>query len=147
MKKVLLSASLIALSLFAAKAQDAVEYKPVQGDVTTEFNYGGLFNASQLGLNNGGLRFRYFVADNLAGRLGLNISSSSTTDNFLDGDEVGGTQKTSSSGIGINLGVGKHFSGTERLSTYAGADLRVQLNSNRVKNENTNGLSYSQGAN
>lgn len=148
MKKIVLSASLVALSLFA-KAQDATgEHKPVQGDVTTEFSYGGLFNNTQLGLNNGQLKFRYFVADNLAGRIGFNVSSSSQTDHVYGNDDEVGSSRQSTNNVGFNLGLEKHFTGSDRLSTYAGADLLLQLNSEKQKLTDTNfsGSSYLAGA-
>jgi hypothetical protein len=147
MKKIVLSASLVALSLFA-KAQDATsEHKPVLGDVTTEFSYGGIFNNTQLGLANGQLKFRYFVADNLAARIGFNISSNSKTDHVLGNDDEVGTSTESTSNVGFNLGVEKHFSGSERLSTYAGADLLLQLNSESQKLTDTDytGSNYVKG--
>lgn len=146
MKKILLSASLLAMSLLA-QAQD--DYKPVQGDVTAEFTYGGLFNPSQLGLNGGGLRFRYFLADQLAARVGFNASSNSVTNNFLYTENnmqvIGGTEKITTSAFDLNLGVEKHFTGTERLSTYAGADLRVNLGGYKEVGENTDGNNYDKG--
>jgi hypothetical protein len=144
MKKFILSASLLAMS-FVAWAQD--DFKPMQGDVTAEFSYGGLFNSSQLGLNSGGLRFRYFLADELAARIGFNVSSNSTTNNILNYSNnqvvVDGFAKESRSTVDLNLGAEKHLSGTDRLATYVGADLRVRFANEKMHWQNTeNGSTY-----
>ncbi|HEX8546718.1 MAG TPA: hypothetical protein VF691_07120, partial [Cytophagaceae bacterium] len=105
MKKFIFAASLLATTFFSAKAQDASTtttttstdgYKPVAGDVTAEFALSGGtgfipdLNLSDQPANNsaGGvapaLRFRYFLADDLALRVGLNIRSSRLTEKFRD---------------------------------------------------------------
>lgn len=132
MKKIFIAASMV-LASFCANAQDE-SFKPTAGDVTAEFSVNGLINNIQLGLNNGNLRFRYFLADQLAARVGLNITRESEKELVQSGSNIGEI-KSSFGQIALNLGVEKHFSGTERLSTYAGADLLLSFTS--VKEEGT----------
>lgn len=135
MKKVILG--LVALTtITVANAQS--EFKPNAGDVTTEFGLSGGILNSNFNLNDKGekgqlqnagmLRFRYFANEDMAFRLGLNVSTGGNTDNFYGGNdqENKGTYKTNSSLFLINLGVEKHFEGTERLSPYVGGDLLFQ---------------------
>ncbi len=121
-------------------------YKPVQGTVTGELGLsGGLLNTN-LNLNNnaGLLRFRYFFSENVGMRLGFAVNSLSETDNFYGGTNNAqvGTRNRSSSGITFNIGIEKHFAGTERLSTYAGVDVLFSLIGASESWENFNGNNY-----
>jgi hypothetical protein len=119
------------------------EYKPVKGSITTEVGLVGGLGNSGFNLNTstslGGsptLKFRYFYKDNIAFRLGFsanrnasNTAPTSTTVNtpatpapaFIPSS----TTFNSSTFFGINLGVEKHFKGSDRLSTFAAADLLI----------------------
>ncbi len=129
-------------------------YKPITGTITAEFGLtGGLMN-TDLALNNnaGLLRFRYFLSNNLAARIGFSVTNKSNTKNFYapTGLPISGLQGslvTKNSGITINLGVEKHFKGSDRLSTYVGGDLLVFSSNASEKRENTNtaGTSFQQG--
>ncbi|MBB2149869.1 outer membrane beta-barrel protein [Pedobacter gandavensis] len=138
MKKGLLIAG---LALFGAAAQ-AQDLKPVAGDVTTEFGLTGGINATNFNLNDnaGMLRFRYFQKENLAFRLGFNVSSNNdktnvygTTAPFLGNK---GTITETGTNVMINLGVEKHFAGTARLSPYVGADLIFGSRTGKIETEN-----------
>lgn len=110
----------------------------------------GLFHASSgspFGLNNGAwqLRGRYFIADDMAIRVGLNITSQSTKNRFAenaDGTGSEGTQKLGYSMIGIRPGFEKHFKGSDKLSTYAGVDLIINLTNATEKWESYDGTTY-----
>jgi|SRR6478609_5738435 len=147
MKKLLISASLV-LATLAASAQD---YKPLKGAATAEFGVTGGISNTALTLNNGGgqLRFRYFLADQLAARVGFNITSSSTKSMVYEAGNTGneGSRVSKTSGITFNLGVEKHFTGSDRLSTYLGADLLIVKNGASGKDENYNGGVYSKDYN
>ncbi len=80
MRKILLLAGL-AMGVFTANAQDV--YKPVKGDVTTEFGLSGGVLNSDFRLNENGnlLRFRYFTQDKMALRVGFGLSSNNETAN------------------------------------------------------------------
>lgn len=146
MKKLLLSFGVAILGL-AAQAQD---FKPAKGDVTTEFGLTGGINNTNFDLNNGAglLRFRYFHKADLAFRLGFNVQSSSNTTNAYgivgspnEGKE--GSSKNNNTNILINLGVEKHFAGTDRLSPYVGADILFGTGSVKRSYENTTGFGSS----
>lgn len=148
MKKLIVAASMLA-ACFGAYAQD---YKPVAGDVTAEL---GLFSGDFVNLPNSGfgtpqLKFRYFLQDQMALRVGLNITKTTDTERIYEGAPGTGEgfARTSNSLVGLNLGVEKHFAGTERLSTYAGADLMVQFTGASEKWENTaDGTNFADGEN
>ncbi|MNK18503.1 hypothetical protein D3C87_367100 [compost metagenome] len=137
MKKLLLSFGVAILGL-AAQAQD---FKPAKGDVTTEFGLTGGINNTNFNLNDGAglLRFRYFQKNDLAFRLGFNVSSTNKTNNaYGTGTNEGkkGTEEVKNTEILINLGVEKHFSGTDRLSPYIGADILFGTGSSKNVLEN-----------
>jgi hypothetical protein len=156
MKKLKFIAVMLILS-FGAAAQ---EYKPVAGDVTAEVGLtGGLLNSSlslapsafttKAGNPVPTLRFRYFLQDKLAIRVGANFTSSTTTTNFYEAAPGTGSgyDKLANSLFGMNLGIEKHFAGSDRLSTYAGADLLFQTTGASEKMSNSaNGTSYTAGA-
>jgi hypothetical protein len=124
-------------------------YKPVHGTVTGEFGLsGGLLNTNvNLNNNAGLLRFRYFLNENVGLRIGFAVNSLSETDNFYGGTNNAqvGTKNRASSGITFNLGIEKHFAGSDRLSTYAGVDLLISLNGASESWENFNGVGYAAG--
>ena len=138
MKKVFL----IAVGFFAfqsVSAQDDSSYKPTTGSVTTEVSLAGGLNNATFNLNGGALKFRYFLKEDLALRAGLGLNS--TTTEAVAGvspNEITTTNKVSSNAI--KLGIEKHFAGTNRLSTYAGADLIVGLGktANDIVSQNGN---------
>lgn len=145
MKKIFIAASLVFASLIS-NAQDEGDdaFKASSGDVTGEFSLtGGILN-SALGLNNasnlgsgGQLKIRYFLSDELAIRIGFNISRYSEKDLVPEvgttnvGEVVGKFSQTV-----LNLGIEKHFNGTKRLSPYVGADILVSNASTREEGEN-----------
>lgn len=115
MKKVFL----IAVGFFAFQSVSAQDsYKPTKGTVTTEVGLNGGLNEAEIDLNDGIVKFRYFLKDDIALRAGLGLGSYKDVDYFDGGSE---TEKNSDTNI--KLGVEKHFAGTNRLSTYAGAEL------------------------
>ncbi|WP_300598755.1 hypothetical protein [Niabella sp.] len=128
MKKILLSIFSLAV-VAGVNAQS--EIKPNQGDVTTEFGLSGGVLNSNFELNEQGnlLRFRYFAKETLAFRLGFGLSSVRNTKNLYDpsDDAHKGTFKTSQTDFLVNLGVEKHFEGTDRLSPYVGGDLLLSV--------------------
>ncbi|SMC79597.1 BT1926 family outer membrane beta-barrel protein [Pedobacter nyackensis] len=142
MKKLLLSLSVAMLGL-AAQAQD---FKPAKGDVTTEFGLTGGINDTNFELNDGAglLRFRYFHKENLAFRLGFNVGSSTDKGNAYgligtpNADKTGSAKRTETQFL-INLGVEKHFAGTDRLSPYVGADFLIGGSSTKTTYENATG--------
>jgi outer membrane protein W len=137
MKKSILLLAVIAGS-FAAQAQEEndvvphsefVNLKAAQGDLTTEFALTGGLNNADFKLNEGTselLRFRYFLNNNLALRLGFGLSLDNQKQNVYGvGIDEGksGFVKTSANSLLINLGLEKHFKGTGRLAPYVGGDI------------------------
>lgn len=122
--------TLFALVLISATAvaQDA-SFKPAKGDIAVEGTIQSIFG-DNFGIDAGsqgnqifGLRGRYFINDQLAGRatLGLNFNSNGNFGISGANGTLNGT--LSSSTFGIALGIEKHFTGTKRLSPYVGGDL------------------------
>lgn len=141
MKKSFLTLGLLSSLAFAANAQDAAtsssEFKPTAGNVTVELTAQSPFaSGSPFNLDRGGLRFRYFLNDNLAVRVGFLIGSSSQKQDFGGKDEtssVAGTTttgnnatlnnvvvKSSSFTVSILPGLEVHKNISERLSVYYG---------------------------
>ena len=146
MKKTLLCA-IFAISTLAAFAQsdagsasEKPSLKSAAGSFVTELNFNPF--KGNLSLNNSlnQVKFRYFIKDDLAIRLGANINQKDSVHN--SGNPYG-TQSTvqnnerKSTTLGINLGLEKHFKGTSRLSPYAGAEL--SLSSRSANQDITNG--------
>ena len=140
MKKVLLS--IIAIFTFgfmsAQKRLASQDYKPSKGTVTTEVGLtGGLNNAN---FNLSTLKFRYFLKENVGLRMGLGIQNE--TDEAINNANPSNTITTTdkNSRFQINLGVEKHFEGSDRLSTFVGGDLVISLanQSNEVVQQNGN---------
>lgn len=137
MKKVLL---FLGMAIFGVAAQ-AQDFKPVAGDVTTEFGLTGGINNTDFKLTDGAaglLRFRYFNTEKVAYRLGFNVSSTNDKKNAygVDANQKGTfTQKATN--VLINLGIEKHFTGTDRLSPYVGGDILFGTGSGTETAENT----------
>ena len=140
MKKILMVAALAATSIVAAQAQS--EFKPKAGDVTTDVSLfaNGLFaNPTALYKGNvasgvssnkfdlstvGVLKGRYFFQDDLALRLSLGLSSPSVKSTLEEANHSL-ENKYRATTLYFGLGVEKHFTGTDRLSPYVGAELHV----------------------
>ncbi len=140
MKKTILSLALVAMGV-AAFAQ-----KPAAGDKTVEFNLNFQTGGAPISYGNGAnmlgapeLRFRYFMADDMAVRLKVGLGSGSTS--TKTSANVGGTDITNtndvSSGFAFSIapGIEKHFAGTDKLSPFVGAELPIAFNSSST-NEN-----------
>ena len=154
MKKSIVLFALMATTGLGAFAQQATttsyfdndKMKPSQGKVTTEFGLtGGILN-SDFNLNDGAgtlLKFRYFLDDQLALRLGANIGINNQTENFYTTlNSTEGYLKTVNSAVLINLGIEKHFDGTRRLSPFVGADILFGMSAQSRKTENSDGNRY-----
>ncbi len=149
MKKVLYS--IVAILTFgfinAQTTQSSSDYKPSKGTVTTEVGLSGGLNNANFNLNN--LKFRYFLKDNIGLRMGLGLQNE--TDESINNANTSNTITTTekNSRFQINLGVEKHFAGSNRLSTFAGADLVLSFanQSNEVIQQNGNFIKNSGGGN
>lgn len=143
MKKVILAISAVTMAV-VANAQEFTSYKPYEGNVTTEMGLtGGIFN-SEIKLAEGALlRGRYFLTEHSAIRVGLNVTSSGTKENFWkDSTSTKGVLNERTSSVMINVGYEKHFKGTNRLSPYVGGDVLFGFSSEKEKGTNTDGNAY-----
>jgi hypothetical protein len=141
MKKVFL----IALGFFAfqaVSAQESISYKPKKGTLTTEVGLNGGLNNAEIDLNGGVVKFRYFLKDDIALRAGLGLNSSKEENPFTSGGSDG-TETIKESDNTVKLGIEKHFSGTNRLSTYAGAELIIGFGKDSEESSLDNGNSTS----
>lgn len=143
---------LMLLSFSFANAQDssgikkstAVVYKQVAGDKSFEvnFNPGSIFGSNQGGqfnLFNGGIKYRTFVTDNKAYRIGVNISYYNHVDIFQQSNPAYNLlelrSKNTSFSILLTPGIERHFSATKRLSPYVGAQALAGYSTTAVKRE------------
>lgn len=129
MKKFIAISILIICASAFANAQD---YKPVAGNVAIEVNFTPL-SAAPIGLNY--LKARYFVADDLVFRLGLDIrmhSSKSEPTNATD-PAVLDEEKMSYTQFGLMPGIEKHFGKWERFSPYIGAEIGFTTKSSKYE--------------
>jgi hypothetical protein len=114
--------------------------KPTGGTVTAEVGLQGAINNINIAIAPiRGARLRYFLGDNLAVRLGLNLQSQSHTDrDFENPDGTGGVgeEKNTYFLFGFRPGVEYHFAGGEKLSTFAGAQLILDITSAKTTRTN-----------
>lgn len=134
MKKLSLLVSGLALSTLALAQKPSAEV-PMSLEGQIGWNSSTLSFANVTGANintniaTGGLRYRYFVSDNIAARVSLGVSNTKTTDNYYEneGDNSGdaGTFETKLGLLNIGIGGEYHFDGTDKLSPYVGADINI----------------------
>ncbi len=119
--------------------------KPKACNVTAEFGLAGGIINSDFKLNEGNsglLRGRYFLSNNLALRLGFNLTSNGTKENVYSGTGALGYVRENNTLFLVNLGIEHHFKGTHRLSPYVGGDILIGVNSFNRTLENTNGTTF-----
>lgn len=141
MKKIIIAASLLAVAL-TSNAQDT--YKFVAGDNNLELNFKPLSGAP-IGMGN--IKYRRFLSESLALRIGLGFSFQSDVEakDINDPNSIAIPQAkielnktTTAFGWNISPGFEKHFAGTERLSPYLGAELVFGMNTSMEKDERYN---------
>ena len=138
MKKSLFTTVFLLATVFA------FAQKPEQGNVVTEaqFNFGN--NATtNFGLN--ALKFRYFVASDMVARLTLNLTGTSSTENFAenaDGTGTMGSYDWKTSGFGASVGVEKHYTGNSNFSPYMGVQVGFGSAKTTAEGTNSDGLTY-----
>jgi outer membrane protein W len=138
MKKLAILVGAIALtgSTFAQKPSDA--------PMSLEGQLG--FNASTMSFNAPTIRFRYFVTENIAGRLTLGINNTSETFNYYETEDVNGggsgTEVNKTSMVNIGIGGEYHFAGTDRLSPYGGLDIIIGMGNSTAEWSNYDGTGY-----
>lgn len=125
MKKVFVLVLLVSV-FFSAKIQ-AQDFKAKGGAKNLELQMAPLGGTP---LSISGLRFRYFLSDNSAFRVNFFLGYNKKTTVDSQADTAGSTPlvpqlNTYESGLTFNLrpGYEMHFTGTDRLSPYCGAEL------------------------
>ncbi len=156
MKKTILSLGLLSAMAFAANAQDAATvpaesgFKPGAGNITVEVLASTPFaSANTFNLNNNQLRFRYFLSETMAFRLGFAINNNSFKNDYSTKTETsvsnnGNTANSTSNSnnnngtvtiksrnldIVFTPGIEFHKGVSERLSVYYGAYALVAFGS------------------
>lgn len=140
MKKTILFLTALAFA-FTSFAQ-----KPSEGNLLTEANYSFSNWNNSFSLPN--LRFRYFIADDMAVRVDLSVAGNSTTNNFAenaDGSGASGSQEIKSSGFGIAAGIEKHWAGNEKFSPFYSASVGFISLSNSETWTDYDGNGYASG--
>lgn len=126
MKKMLFTVALAMVTLYAsAQESENSDFKPTKGSFATELNFNPF--KGNLSFNNvlNQIKGRYFLSPQLALRLGFNVNTLDSTQNYGTpyGPQASFTNdKRTSTSFGLNIGIEKHFKGTKRLSPYIGAD-------------------------
>ena len=127
MKKIMIIVSVLTLSssMFAQKQ--------VAGSQTIELEFAPL-GSEPFKLNS--LRYRHFLKENTAFRMGLFLGGKSTS---TLGDTIGGATQTkdnnSNFDFSLKPGIEKHFVGTDKLSPYYGAELFLGIKNTKNNNE------------
>jgi opacity protein-like surface antigen len=132
MKKIVLTVAVFALTLSTAFSQD---FKPKEKEIAVGIAFDSPFSSGKPFSLINGLSGRYFYKSDLAFRGGLNIASNSSSKSTYE-DKLNETTKESvytktqtedisNLNLDLFLGAEKHFSGTDRLDPYAGADLLI----------------------
>ncbi len=116
--------------------------KPSEGNLLTEANFSLNEWNNEFSLPN--LRFRYFLADDLALRVDLAPRGQSAENNFSDGTNTG-TQETSTSSFTMRVGAEKHWGGNDKFSPFASAALQFGSNSSTETWTDYDGTGYNSG--
>lgn len=158
MKKTILSLGLLSAMAFAANAQDAATAPAASdikaGNVTVELNMSSPFSgggSDPFTLSNNVLRFRYFMGETTAIRLGFSIDRSGFNNTYgvkTETSNTAGTGTTTDNMVNLKSsmfqfsimpGVEKHVMVSERLSAYYGGYIELTSNSQKSKAEVTSG--------
>lgn len=116
LKKFIIAAAFTVVAGFSASAQDATAtggIKPTTGEITGEVQL-SITGGSTISLNQ--LRGRYFLSPTTAFRASFALDAYSDTND---------DENRTSTLVVLAPGIEKHFAGTERLSPYVGAELRL----------------------
>ena len=139
MKKRVLLIAAIAAGVFTTSNVNAQDFKPAGGEKNIEVNFTPL-GGSPISINN--LRLRYFSSADMAIRVGISVTSSSTTDVQLGAGTDGKGEledKSSSFGFAISPGIEMHWEGTDRLSPYYGAEINFAMTSDTDTDQSWDG--------
>ena len=120
--------------LLAALALGVTSFaqKPSEGNLLTEVNLSLKDWNNEFSLPS--LRARYFITSDVAVRADLSLSGSNQTNTVLEYDGSNftgnsGEQTVSNSGIGLRLGIEKHFAGNDKFSPFVVAAIGAGIGS------------------
>lgn len=110
---------------------------PLKSSIEGQIGY----QLTSIQFNGASLRYRYFLNSKWNLRFGLGLKTSDTTQivpEFLTKTSEGGQGevRTKNSQWNINLGTEYHFEGTEKLSPYIGAELKIGGGKNHITGTN-----------
>lgn len=139
-KKLFLLSALCFLSLFS------FAQKPEKNSVSAEVQLNFQTGTAAISVLSPALKGRFFIKNNLAARLSLGITGTTTTTNYTenpDGTGGIGKEEKSSNKFTIAAGVEKHFKGTERLSPFIGAEIAHSSGvTDEIARSNYDGTNY-----
>ena len=130
MKKIVLTAAVFALTVSSVFSQN---FKPKEKEIAVGVAFDSPFSSGKPFSLINGVSGRYFYKSDLAFRGTLNLGSSSSSKSAYytpagkTDEVVYSTTKNSSFNLDLYLGAEKHFTGTDRLDPYAGADLIIGM--------------------
>jgi hypothetical protein len=133
MKKIFTTIAIVVATCTITNAQET-EFKPAKGANNLELNFIPL-NSKPIQITN--IRYRKFIGDKTAFRLGIGLSFSSDkadsvfSSNVTANSTVKSKYSNNKFGLNIRPGIEKHFEGTNRLSPYMGAELDIALQSSK----------------
>lgn len=123
--KYFLSLVVVALALSASAQDSTKNFKPSKGDLNTEVNFKP-FGSNPISLSY--LRFRTFLDDNIA----LRIGSLYTVSNEKPNDDT----ESKTNFINVRPGIEFHYLGSSRLSPYFGFEFDIALRRSEFKTVN-----------
>jgi len=125
---------------------------PGDGDspFSLEVSLGQSFGGGQSLVTAPGIKFRYFLNQNMAIRVGLNYASQKYEENFAengDGSGALGTVTMKMSSLEFKAGFEYHFASTKRLSPYVALDIGLGSGSMSDEGNDSDGNSYNSNYN
>ena len=140
---------LLSVSLMAQGSDADGSASPMPGDGSNPYSFevslGQSFGGGQSLITAPGIKFRYFLNQNMAIRVGLGYSSGKSEENFAEnGDGTGalGTLTMKMSNFDFKAGFEYHFGSTKRLSPYVALDLGFGSGSMSNEGSNSDGYNY-----
>lgn len=109
-----------------AYSQSDEQYKPTSG-ITTEVGFTPFTSSGNPAIQLSYLNVRWFFKPDYALKLGLTVDYySASQDHTFEVNPA--THESKGFGIALNPGIEKHFTGTDRLSPFVGAELNIRTN-------------------
>ena len=140
--------SIITLLTLVSFCQLSMAQKAEKGSKTIETTLNFQTGNAPIGLTISEIRMRYFLKQDIALRTRLAFNFNQNTDYSYDGMNPGNppfTVDQQSTDLKFILGVEKHFSGTEKLSPYIGAETGIGISSMSKDGTNTlDGVTYTE---